>query len=214
MPQQSGIKERRMSYRLSDWMTFGGEARPLFGQHPHPQWGFNFASLSSSATFESCPSSSGIGNSSGGGVSMGQGVKGGAGDDEDEVEFVRGPENELPHLRSDCISHLFSKSPKPSNFASCTRCFCYLCNTTVSTCADWISHCHASYDKKAWKKIQKRFEDGRAAGKSNAEIAAEMRREKLALGGGEGAGEAANVMWTGDGGSWGSLHRSVLLLAH
>ena len=167
-------------------------------------WGFNFTSLGESAAADNLVSRLAGGAGGSGGASMGKGAKGRAAGDssDDEVEFVRGPENELPHLRSDCISHLFSKSPKASNFASCTRCFCYLCDTPVSGCADWAAHFHANCTKKVYIHAHGRFQSGRAHGQSNAEIAAEAI-EKLALGDDAAVGGAANVMWTGADGGWG-----------
>ena len=171
-----------MSYSVSAWMTLQGNPRDLFSHHAvwrDSNW-FNFPALNNMSTADLA--------------------------DDDEVEFVRGLENELPHLRSNCSSHPFSKSPKPSNFAYCTRCFCYLCDTTVSTCADWISHCHASSGSSCWNKAQKLFAAGRKSGKPNSEIDAELMQRYARRTDTECIDHLPNVMWTGCGAdrSWGA----------
>ena len=46
---------------------------------------------------------------------------------------------------------------KKSNSKSCEKCFCYVCDTLVSECKSWETHCNASdkgRDKDSWKRLR------------------------------------------------------------
>jgi hypothetical protein len=93
-------------------------------------------------------------------------------EDEGFVEFleernVGGTTSDLPHLRSQCMTHKFTDL---NYINKCENCYCYVCDVTANTCSDWTAHCEACNEgikKDYWKKYKndemerQRIADGR-----------------------------------------------------
>jgi hypothetical protein len=93
-------------------------------------------------------------------------------DDEGFVEFleernVGGTTSDLPHLRSQCMTHKFTEL---NYINKCENCYCYVCDVTANICSDWTAHCEACNEgikKDYWKKYKndemerRRIADGR-----------------------------------------------------
>ena len=72
---------------------------------------------------------------------------------DDGIEVLVGIE-QLPHTRSDCIKHQFSKTEAAQynsptvplselvNAKHCDKCYCYVCDVLASQCVEWRTHCH------------------------------------------------------------------------
>lgn len=93
-------------------------------------------------------------------------------DDEGCVEFLEernagGTTSDLPHLRSQCMTHKFAEL---NYINKCENCYCYICDVAASACCNWTAHCEASNEgvkKDYWKKYKndemerRRIADGR-----------------------------------------------------
>lgn len=90
-------------------------------------------------------------------------VKTSKSNDEEIVEIGRSNVQRLPHLRPHCIEVPFA-CDKASSFASfhknmkhCSLCYCYVCDTVVSSCLNWKKHCSAvdrGDGAEKWKKMK------------------------------------------------------------
>ena len=100
-------------------------------------------------------------------------------DGEDEVQGTAsaGGLHELPHLRACCLQHPFvrthGKRPHQGNAATCSRCYCYICDRPAAECPRWRSedpkapsHCNAHSGHKQWRLLQGRAKRQRERGVS------------------------------------------------
>ena len=98
-------------------------------------------------------------------------------DGEDEVQGTAsaGGLHELPHLRACCLQHPFvrthGKRPHQGNAATCSRCYCYICDRPAAECPRWRSedpkapsHCNAHSGHKQWRLLQGRAKRQRERG--------------------------------------------------
>jgi len=66
----------------------------------------------------------------------------------------------LPHLRTDCLVHPFSKA---TALAHCGMCYCYVCDRPAAECATWQHHCCATHkgpEQKKWRDMKEAAKNG------------------------------------------------------
>ena len=59
----------------------------------------------------------------------------------DEILCIADSANQLPHQRHCCLKHAFGSG---NNHVFCESCYCFVCDTKASRCAEWNIHCNAS----------------------------------------------------------------------
>lgn len=77
-------------------------------------------------------------------------------------------DSRVPHCRHKCPVHLFDKSARSMNVGgcfdyqtkiniqTCQECYCFICDTQASSCADWVTHCNASDCHPVWINLRDR----------------------------------------------------------
>ena len=101
-------------------------------------------------------------------------------DDKETMEM--GTENtmDLPHMRKDCTKHTFipdvkyntASSKVDTNYQSCDKCFCYVCDIPVQDCKDWSIHCNAN-DKGRfayrWNEMSRKIKRANSTNNNNSD---------------------------------------------
>ena len=79
---------------------------------------------------------------------------------EDDDMIVVGSKNAviLPHMRCHCTTHPFNhtRPNEVAHKASCSMCYCYVCDVKVSECKKWSTHFRASdrSSEKRWDVVE------------------------------------------------------------
>lgn len=73
----------------------------------------------------------------------------------DEIEITSSrtgirPLQDYAHSRQDCEIFPWHPIDLKTAFKSCPKCFCYACDTVVSECDSWKSHCLATNQGNFW----------------------------------------------------------------
>ena len=93
---------------------------------------------------------------------------------EEEIVEVVGTSNaqHFPHLRPHCTEHPFALDLKglasfQKNMKHCSLCYCYVCDSLVSSCINWRQHCKAvdrGTDAEKWKTMRDNFKKDKERG--------------------------------------------------